>query len=135
MHRRVNITLPEETIRLLDRAAPKGNRSRLIAAAVRHYVGARSRALLRRRLRDGAIRRAERDRALQGNLRAHFQEFAEGRETGTFHLQPVRSERERLGRCAAVNIGYEAVADLIGLADQCNGCFERQAGRVADLDA
>jgi CopG family transcriptional regulator / antitoxin EndoAI len=64
VHRRVNITLPEETIRLLDRAAPKGNRSRVIAAAVRHYVGARSRAQLRRRLRDGAIRRAERDREL-----------------------------------------------------------------------
>jgi len=64
MHRRVNITLPEETIRLLDRAAPKGNRSRLIAEAVRHYVRARGRAKLRRRLREGAMRRAERDREL-----------------------------------------------------------------------
>jgi CopG family transcriptional regulator/antitoxin EndoAI len=61
MHRRVNITLPEETIRLIDRVAPKGDRSRFIAEAIRHYVGARGRAELRRRLRQGAVRRAERD--------------------------------------------------------------------------
>jgi CopG family transcriptional regulator/antitoxin EndoAI len=64
MHRRLNITLPEETIRLIDRVATKGDRSRLIAEAVRHYVGGRGRANLRRRLRDGAMRRAERDRQL-----------------------------------------------------------------------
>ena len=61
MHRRVNITLPDETLRLIDRVAAKGDRSRLIAEAVRHYVGARGRAELRRRLREGAVRRAERD--------------------------------------------------------------------------
>ena len=61
MHRRVNITLPEETIRLIDRVAAKGDRSHFIAEAVRHYVGARGRAKLRRRLREGAVRRAERD--------------------------------------------------------------------------
>jgi CopG family transcriptional regulator/antitoxin EndoAI len=61
MHRRLNITLPEEMIRLSDRVAAKGDRSRFIAEAVRHYVGARSRTKLRRRLREGAARRAERD--------------------------------------------------------------------------
>jgi len=61
MHRRVNITLPEETIRLIDRVAAKGDRSRLIAEAVRHYVAARGRTELRRRLREGAARRAARD--------------------------------------------------------------------------
>jgi CopG family transcriptional regulator / antitoxin EndoAI len=30
MHRRLNITLPEETVRLLDRVAKSGDRSRLI---------------------------------------------------------------------------------------------------------
>src|SRR2546425_124383 len=35
MHRRVNITLPEETIRLIDRVAAKGDRSHFIAQAVR----------------------------------------------------------------------------------------------------
>lgn len=38
MHRRINITLPEETVRLIDRVAAKGDRSRLIDEAVRHYV-------------------------------------------------------------------------------------------------
>ncbi len=38
MHRRINITLPEETIRSLDRVAKKGDRSRLIDEAVRRYI-------------------------------------------------------------------------------------------------
>lgn len=61
MHRRLNITLPEETVRLIDRVAAKGDRSRLIAEAVVHYVRTTGRTRLRRRLREGAIRRAQRD--------------------------------------------------------------------------
>lgn len=61
MHRRINITLPDETVRLIDHVAPKGDRSRLIAEAITHYVRARGRAQLRKQLREGAIRRAERD--------------------------------------------------------------------------
>ena len=38
MNRRLNITLPEQTVRMLDRAAPRGQRSRLIDEAVRHFV-------------------------------------------------------------------------------------------------
>src|SRR5256885_8438785 len=54
-------TLFRSTIRLIDRVAAKGDRSRFIAEAVRRYVGGRGRAELRRRLREGAARRAERD--------------------------------------------------------------------------
>ncbi len=61
MHRRLNITLPEETIRLMDRVARKGDRSRLIAEAVKHYVRSVGRAALRKRLKEGAIRRGGRD--------------------------------------------------------------------------
>jgi CopG family transcriptional regulator/antitoxin EndoAI len=64
MHRRINITLPEATVRLLNRVAPKGDRSRLIAKAVSHYVAAAGRTQLRKQLKEGAIRRAERDRQL-----------------------------------------------------------------------
>lgn len=64
MHRRLNITLPEETVRLIDRVAKKGNRSRLISDAVRRYVRELGRANLRKRLKEGARRRAARDRAL-----------------------------------------------------------------------
>ena len=61
MQRRINISLPEETVRLMDRVSPRGNRSRLINEAVRRYVASRRRATLRKRLKDGALRRAERD--------------------------------------------------------------------------
>ena len=61
MHRRINITLPEETIRLMDRVSDKGDRSRLIDRAVRRYVSESGRANLRKRLKEGALRRAGRD--------------------------------------------------------------------------
>lgn len=61
LHRRINITLPEETIRLIDRVARKGDRSHLISEAVRHYVASLGKARLRRLLKEGALRHAERD--------------------------------------------------------------------------
>lgn len=64
MHRRVNITLPEETLALIDRAVPRGDRSHLIDEAVRHFLRTRSRARLRKLLAEGARVRAARDRAL-----------------------------------------------------------------------
>ena len=64
MHRRLNITLPEETVRQIDRLAKKGSRSRLISDAVHRYVKDLKRAHLRRRLKEGAIYNAARDRAL-----------------------------------------------------------------------
>ena len=60
-HRRLNITLPEETVRLIDRVAKKGDRSRFIAEAVERYVVEIGRDNLRKRLKEGAVRRAERD--------------------------------------------------------------------------
>lgn len=64
MYRRLNITLPEDTVRLIDRVVKKGNRSRFISKAVRRYVREMGRASLRRGIKQGAIRRAERDRAM-----------------------------------------------------------------------
>jgi CopG family transcriptional regulator/antitoxin EndoAI len=64
MHRRLNITLPEETIRLLDRVVRRGDRSRLIADAVEQYVEAMGRERLRKLLKEGALRRAARDREI-----------------------------------------------------------------------
>ena len=64
MHKRVNVTLPEETIRLIDRAAERGDRSRFIDAAVRYFVRQRGRTELRRLLEEGAERRAARDLAI-----------------------------------------------------------------------
>ena len=61
MHQRINVSLPEETLRLLDRVAGKGDRSRFIDEAVRYYIDEQGRRELKKRLKEGAIRRAARD--------------------------------------------------------------------------
>ena len=61
MSKRLNITLPERTVALMDRVAGKGQRSRLIAQAVHRYVEEEGRANLRKRIAEGAKARAERD--------------------------------------------------------------------------
>jgi len=61
VYRRINITLPEETIRLIDRVAKKGDRSFLISEAVQRYVASIGKTRLRRLLKEGALRQAGRD--------------------------------------------------------------------------
>ncbi len=50
MNKRLNITLPEQTVRLMDRVAGKGRRTSLIDRAVRRYVKEETRANLRKQL-------------------------------------------------------------------------------------
>ena len=61
MHRRINVTLPEETLKLMDRVFPKGQRSRLIHEAVRRYVKDMRRKKLRKLLKEGYLRSASAD--------------------------------------------------------------------------
>jgi CopG family transcriptional regulator/antitoxin EndoAI len=61
MTKRINVVLPVETIKVLDRVAPKGNRSRFISAAVLHYVESRAKINLAERLKVGALANAQRD--------------------------------------------------------------------------
>ena len=61
MYQRINVTLPEETLGLIDRLIEKGERSRFIDCAVRHYVEAVGQANLKQQLKEGAFKRAERD--------------------------------------------------------------------------
>ncbi len=61
MHQRINITLPEATIQLLDEQAPNGSRSRFIDQAIRHFIQTQSRGRLRAALKAGAHARAARD--------------------------------------------------------------------------
>lgn len=58
---RVNITLPRETIHLIDRVTERGDRSRFLDEAVRFYVKEAGCANLRRLIQDGAQRHAGRD--------------------------------------------------------------------------
>jgi metal-responsive CopG/Arc/MetJ family transcriptional regulator len=60
MQRRINVSLSEEAVRLLDRMASKGDRSRFLEELVRRT--AHDRVALRTRLKAGYIKRAERDR-------------------------------------------------------------------------
>jgi CopG family transcriptional regulator/antitoxin EndoAI len=50
MNKRLNITLPEQTVRLMDRVVGRGRRSSLIDRAVLRYVREETRANLRRQL-------------------------------------------------------------------------------------
>lgn len=61
MRKRINIILPEETVHLIDRVAPKGERSAFIKVAVEEYVRKNGRTKLRKRLREGAAAEAELD--------------------------------------------------------------------------
>lgn len=63
-HKRVNITLPEKTLRLIDRLTKKGARSSFLDEAVHFYIKEISRAHLRDRLRRGALLQSSRDRSL-----------------------------------------------------------------------
>ena len=60
-HQRLNITLPHDTVRLLDRVSPAGERSRMIDEAVRWFIADKGRQRLRERLKEGATVRAQRD--------------------------------------------------------------------------
>jgi CopG family transcriptional regulator / antitoxin EndoAI len=61
MTRRINIVLPEETLQILDRVAPRGNRSRVISEAVMYYVTSKAKSNLAERLKQGALANAQRD--------------------------------------------------------------------------
>ncbi|MCK6462631.1 MAG: ribbon-helix-helix domain-containing protein [Candidatus Pacebacteria bacterium] len=58
---RINITLPNQTIKTIDRLAPKGRRSSLINEAVNFYVKKIGQTALRKKLQEGAMKRSRRD--------------------------------------------------------------------------
>jgi CopG family transcriptional regulator / antitoxin EndoAI len=60
-HKRVNITLPAETLHIIDRTVKQGDRSRLIDRAVRFYIDEVGRENLREQLKEGAQVRLQRD--------------------------------------------------------------------------
>ena len=61
---RINVTLPKETIYLLDKVSEKGGSSRLINSAVRFYVNEIGKTNIKKNLQEGAVKRKERDLAL-----------------------------------------------------------------------
>lgn len=61
MQKRINVSLPEKTVRVLDRAVRKGDRSRFIDVAIRRYLKQVGRARLRKELAEGYRRNADED--------------------------------------------------------------------------
>ena len=61
MTKRINVILPVTTVAVLDKVAPKGNRSALIDRAIRHYVESQGRQNLTRRLKEEGIANSDRD--------------------------------------------------------------------------
>jgi len=61
MYQKINIVLPETTLRLIDHITDKKNRSRFIDEAVKYYMEQVGKISLREQLKQGAIRRSERD--------------------------------------------------------------------------
>lgn len=61
MSKRINVVLPDKTLAVLDRVAPKGNRSRFISRAVLHFIDSQGKQILRERLKREALANAERD--------------------------------------------------------------------------
>jgi CopG family transcriptional regulator/antitoxin EndoAI len=64
MYKRINITLPESTVRLMERVVGKGDRSRLVDEALKQYLRGATRRSLKKRIKEGSLRRFERDRSL-----------------------------------------------------------------------
>jgi CopG family transcriptional regulator / antitoxin EndoAI len=64
MYKRINITLPDSTVRLMERVAGRGDRSRLVDEALKQYLRGATRKSLKKRIKEGSVRRFERDRAL-----------------------------------------------------------------------
>jgi CopG family transcriptional regulator/antitoxin EndoAI len=59
MSKRINIMLPEKTLAVLDRVAPRGSRSRFVSRAVLHYVETQGKQSLREQLKAGYLANAD----------------------------------------------------------------------------
>ena len=71
MGKRINIVLPETTIRTIDGMAKPGQRSRFIDEAVQYFVANRSAEALRAQLERAAIRDRDLDREVTGRFGFH----------------------------------------------------------------
>ena len=74
MAKRINVILPEATIRTIDRLSRPGRRSRFIDRAVKHYVATASPEALEERLKQAAIRDRDLDTEIANDWFAVDQE-------------------------------------------------------------
>jgi CopG family transcriptional regulator/antitoxin EndoAI len=88
MSKRINIMLPERTLAVLDRVAPRGNRSRFVSRAVLHYVETQGKQNLREQLKAGYLANADE------NLRIAAEWFPPEEEAWQKH-QPGRKAKSK----------------------------------------
>lgn len=93
MNKRINIVLPETTVAILDRVSAKGERSRLIDQAVRHYVKTEGKQRLRQQLKAGYLANAERDLAMAAEWFLPDEEAWEISEVSNKAKQPVNKRK------------------------------------------
>lgn len=74
MGKRINIVLPESTIRTISRIAAPGQRSRFINEALQHFVANRSAEALRAQLERAVLRDQDLDREVAADWLAVDQE-------------------------------------------------------------
>jgi len=61
MNKRITITLPADTIELIDHITTNVNRSQFIDEAINFYAHSMDTTPLKQKLQEGAVRRAQRD--------------------------------------------------------------------------
>ena len=61
IHKRINITLPQNTVRLLEKTVKKGGRSNFLNRAIKFYIGEVGRSNLKKLLKERALARQEDD--------------------------------------------------------------------------
>ncbi|MGA3040254.1 MAG: hypothetical protein ABSF54_05605 [Bryobacteraceae bacterium] len=102
MAKRINVILPEATVRTLNRLARPGQRSRFIERAVQHYVTTASAEALQERLKQAALRDRDLDQEIAGDWFAvdqeQWQKLDEQERQATVGRKEVKSTSRRSTR-------------------------------------
>jgi hypothetical protein len=91
MNKRLNIVLPEATVRTIARLVKPGERSRFIDRAVRHYVATQSTEALKAQLERTAVRDRDLDREVAEEWSASDQEIWQLEQSEKHRKQTSRS--------------------------------------------
>ena len=89
MNKRLNIVLPETTVRTIARLVKPGERSRFIDRAVRHYVATQSTEALKAQLERTAVRDRDLDRQVAEEWSAADQEIWQRLDQSEKHRKPA----------------------------------------------
>jgi hypothetical protein len=95
MGKRINIVLPELTIRTIDRMVKPGQRSLFINHAVQYFVAHRSPEALRSQLEMAVLRDQDLDREVSADWLAVDQQTWQQPDESTTHKKPATRSGEK----------------------------------------